>query len=46
MHEEPSVPNFGPRGVVQLQPGMVLAIEPMVNAGSAEVESVMTGGPC
>ncbi|HOB29117.1 MAG: type I methionyl aminopeptidase [Dethiobacteria bacterium] len=39
MHEEPSVPNFGPPGRgPKLQPGMVLAIEPMVNAGSAEVE--------
>jgi methionyl aminopeptidase len=34
MHEEPQVPNFGPpdRGPV-LKRGMVLAIEPMVNAG-------------
>jgi methionyl aminopeptidase len=34
MHEEPQVPNFGPpdRGPV-LKKGMVLAIEPMVNAG-------------
>lgn len=34
MHEEPQIPNFGPpgRGVL-LQPGMALAIEPMVNAG-------------
>jgi methionyl aminopeptidase len=39
MHEEPQVPNFGPpgRGPV-LQPGIVLAIEPMVNAGGWEVE--------
>ncbi len=39
MHEEPQVPNFGlpGRGPV-LQPGLVLAIEPMVNAGSWEVK--------
>lgn len=39
MHEDPQVPNFGPAGHgPKLQPGMALAIEPMVNAGSAEVE--------
>lgn len=34
LHEDPQVPNFGPpnRGP-RLKPGMVLAIEPMVNAG-------------
>lgn len=38
IHEEPQVPNFGEpgRGVI-LRPGMVLAIEPMVNAGGFEV---------
>ncbi len=38
MHEEPQVPNFGlpGRGPV-LQPGIVLAIEPMVNIGTWEV---------
>ena len=38
MHEEPQIPNFGPpgRGPV-LAPGMVLAIEPMINAGGAEI---------
>jgi methionyl aminopeptidase len=38
MHEEPQVPNFGEpgRGPV-LSPGMTLAIEPMINAGSPEV---------
>ena len=36
MHEEPQVPNFGPAGTgPTLKPGMVLAIEPMVNAGGA-----------
>lgn len=40
-HEEPQVPNFGKpgRGVV-LQAGMVLAIEPMVNAGVAGVRTL------
>ena len=34
MHEEPQVPNFGPAGRGPLlEEGMVLAIEPMVNAG-------------
>ena len=38
MHEDPQVPNFGIAGRgPMLKPGMVLAIEPMVNAGSAEV---------
>jgi methionyl aminopeptidase len=38
MHEEPQVPNFGEpgRGPV-LAPGMTLAIEPMINAGSPDV---------
>lgn len=38
MHEEPQVPNYGKpgRGVL-LQAGMVLAIEPMVNAGGYDV---------
>jgi methionyl aminopeptidase len=39
LHEEPSVPNFGKRGTgIKIQDGMTLAIEPMVNAGSWEVE--------
>ncbi|MBM7865869.1 type I methionyl aminopeptidase [Heliobacterium gestii] len=40
MHEEPQVPNFGPAGRgPRLQSGMTLAIEPMVNAGTWEVET-------
>jgi methionyl aminopeptidase len=40
-HEEPQVPNFGRPGKgLVLQPGMVLAIEPMVNAGSAAVRTL------
>ncbi len=39
LHEDPQVPNFGEEGRgILLKPGMVLAIEPMVNAGSSEVE--------
>ncbi|HED24910.1 MAG TPA: type I methionyl aminopeptidase [Firmicutes bacterium] len=39
MHEEPQVPNFGPPGRGPLlQRGMVIAIEPMVNAGTWEVK--------
>ena len=39
LHEDPQVPNFGEvsRGIL-LQEGLVLAIEPMVNAGSYEVD--------
>jgi len=38
LHEEPQVPNFGRAGNgVVLRPGMTLAIEPMVNAGTSEV---------
>lgn len=38
LHEEPQIPNFGPpaQGPV-LKPGLVLAIEPMANAGGPEV---------
>jgi methionyl aminopeptidase len=39
MHEEPQVPNFGVAGTGPLlRPGYALAIEPMVNAGTHEVE--------
>jgi methionyl aminopeptidase len=38
MHEDPQVPNYGEPGRgPELEAGMVLAIEPMVNAGGAEV---------
>lgn len=44
MHEEPQIPNFGEPGKgVRLKPGMVLCLEPMINAGSWEVE-VMNDG--
>ncbi len=39
LHEEPAVPNFGTAGTgIVLKQGMVLAIEPMVNAGTHRVE--------
>jgi methionyl aminopeptidase len=38
LHEEPQVPNYGKRGTLaKLKPGMVLAIEPMINMGVKEV---------
>ncbi|MGO9830111.1 MAG: type I methionyl aminopeptidase [Myxococcaceae bacterium] len=41
LHEEPQIPNFGTPGTgMKLRPGMVLAIEPMVNAGTWEVETL------
>lgn len=39
LHEEPPVPNYGePERGLRLREGMVLAIEPMINVGSHEVE--------
>jgi methionyl aminopeptidase len=39
LHEDPQVPNFGSPGKgPKLRPGMVLAIEPMVNAGRSGVK--------
>ncbi|MGC1401960.1 MAG: type I methionyl aminopeptidase [Thermodesulfobacteriota bacterium] len=44
LHEDPQVPNFGDAGRgILLKPGMVLAIEPMVNAGASEVELLADG---
>ncbi len=44
MHEDPQVPNFGRRGKgTRLKAGMVLAIEPMINAGSADVKVLKDG---
>lgn len=41
LHEDPQIPNFGPAGKgPRLKPGMVLAIEPMVNAGSRHVKTL------
>ncbi len=39
MHEDPQVPNFGAAGSgKRLKAGLVIAVEPMVNAGSPDVE--------
>jgi methionyl aminopeptidase len=39
MHEDPQIPNFGEPGRgPELEEGMVLAIEPMVNLGTAEIK--------
>lgn len=44
MHEDPQVPNFGEAGRgMKLRSGMVLAIEPMVNAGKPEVRVLRDG---
>lgn len=44
MHEEPQVPNFGEAGRgMKLRAGMVIAIEPMVNAGKPEVRVLKDG---
>ena len=43
-HEPPHVPNFGKRGRGdRLQPGLVIAIEPMVNIGSREIRTLADG---
>lgn len=39
LHEKPEVPNYGKRGSgIKLEEGMVIAIEPMINAGTAGVK--------
>lgn len=44
LHEDPEVPNFGrPGHGVRLQPGMTLAIEPMVNVGTYAVKVLPDG---
>jgi len=44
MHEDPQVPNFGTRGKgPRLKAGMVIAIEPMINAGGPEVKVLQDG---
>jgi methionyl aminopeptidase len=44
MHEEPQIPNYGPPGRgLRLKDGMVLAIEPMVNAGGPQTELLADG---
>ncbi|MGF1564288.1 MAG: type I methionyl aminopeptidase [Flavobacteriales bacterium] len=44
LHEAPEVPNYGRRGNgVRLQPGLVLAIEPMINMGTKSVRQKSDG---
>jgi len=44
LHEEPQVPNYGKSGEgARIKAGLVLAIEPMINMGSAEVEVLADG---
>jgi methionyl aminopeptidase len=44
LHEEPQVPNYGRKGTgPKLKAGMVLAIEPMVNMGTASVKILPDG---
>src|SRR6202044_2310015 len=44
MHEDPQVPNFGEAGQgMKLKVGMVIAIEPMVNAGKPDVQVLDDG---
>ena len=40
LHEEPEIPNYRPsrfRHGIKLKPGMTLAVEPMINIGTADV---------
>jgi methionyl aminopeptidase len=44
LHEEPEVPNYGKRGKgIQLKNGLVIAIEPMVNMGTRDVDQMKDG---
>lgn len=44
LHEDPQVPNYGRPGTGPvIQPGMVLAIEPMINAGTPDVQAAADG---
>lgn len=44
LHEEPEIPNFGQRHKgVELKPGMVLALEPMINAGHWKIKKSADG---
>jgi methionyl aminopeptidase len=47
MHEDPAVPNYGREGHgLRLEKGLVLAIEPMINIGTCEVETLSDGWTC
>lgn len=44
LHEDPQIPNFGERGTgIRLRKGLVLALEPMLNEGTHEVEVLEDG---
>jgi methionine aminopeptidase, type I (EC 3.4.11.18) len=44
LHEDPQIPNFGVRGRgIKLKPGMVFAIEPMVNEGTYKIKVLSDG---
>jgi methionyl aminopeptidase len=44
LHEDPQVPNFGTPGTgMKMRRGLVLALEPMLNAGTHEVEVLQDG---
>jgi len=44
LHEDPPVPNYGKQGSgIKLKPGMVLAIEPMINMGKAKIKQERDG---
>ena len=44
LHEDPSVPNYGTPGRgVRLLPGMVIAIEPMINEGTPAIRNMSDG---
>jgi methionyl aminopeptidase len=44
MHEDPQVPNYGEPGTgVEMRPGLVLAIEPMITAGSPKIKILRDG---
>lgn len=44
MHEDPSVPNYGKKGTgIRLKSGMTLAIEPMINVGTHQVDFLSDG---
>ena len=44
LHEDPQIPNFGKKGRgIELKKGMILAIEPMINAGKYKVKILPDG---
>ncbi len=44
LHEDPQIPNFGEAGTgMKLRPGLVIALEPMLNEGTYEVEVLADG---